>query len=633
MKRIWALLLMTAMVLSLLGGCSGGPAEPSGTPDGDNTASPPNGDAGTSPPEGGGEASPPEGDTGSDTDAPGGGDVPGGETPKDDGEDKTDDGPVVWDDACAPGDSWGWTVSVRLELSGDVPAGGFGYILFGTADGRPALSAGIEAGEDGAIRLAACRFKGTEDRESVLKDAKPVTVDTGKPLLLSVSRSGDETVMRLSLSQSDSVLAEAVTEEISNRDFSKAVRVGFWTECPEIAFSDLKKEELEKPLNEMEQLLSEISPEDRGYYLRIAEQAQKDVRKNFWTGDLKTGKLVPTWNGLPGDDLPDPRGSIWETSMLVFGIYDMWFLTGDSVYEDMLRAEARFFREDFQPWELENAGGNFNWASDDCSWNAMMLLTFYTVTQDEWFLKRAINLLDNTYSRWYDPDKDMMYYGDNSTSMSLYEVGIALSWMRIWEITGQQRFYDQALASYERMQKKLGREDGIYYVESLDEIFSDNPPALSIHEAASNSFLTANMGMASLSVKFYRATGEKEYLDRAYRTTRGILANYNDNGVLLDDRDAWTNGTFTAFYVSDVLSLPGTEEMRELLYATARSIVTNDRTEDGYYGGTWSGPPDAAGSIWTAGGSTPQQCNTTGTAVMIVTAAALLEAGVDDYVR
>ena len=154
-----------------------------------------------------------------------------------------------------------------------------------------------------------------------------------------------------------------------------------------------------------------------------------------------------------------------------------------------------------------------------------------------------------------------------------------------------------------------------------------------ISEGGSSSFLGGNMAMAALSAKFYKITGEQKYLDRVYATNAGILQHYNNNGVLLNDRDAWTNGTFASFYASWVLTLPDTEQMQQLMKDTAVSIVTNDRTADGYYGGSWQGPPAGPSSVWASGGSVAQQTMTSGTTVAIVVGTALLEAGIQDYVR
>ena len=116
-----------------------------------------------------------------------------------------------------------------------------------------------------------------------------------------------------------------------------------------------------------------------------------------------------------------------------------------------------------------------------------------------------------------------------------------------------------------------------------------------------------------------------------YKTNEGILKYYVIDGVLLNDRDAWTNGTFAAFYATEVLSLPDTDEVTQLLKDTAVSIITKDRTADGYYGGSWQG--NAEGGVWASGGSKPLQTMTSGTTVQIIVAAALAEAGIKDYVR
>ena len=374
--------------------------------------------------------------------------------------------------------------------------------------------------------------------------------------------------------------------------------------------------------------------EGRGddYFRNMAVSAVDDVIKNWWDGDAAagTGHIKFASHGFHEEGMTVSGTCPWETSMIYACIYDMWFLTGDEYYKNLLLSEAAVYRE-LDEKALEYASGNYNWASDDCSWNAIMYLSFYNMTQDSWFLDRAIGLLDSVMERWYNEEKDFLYYKDDVDYMSYYEAGIALSWLRIWEITQEQRYYDLALGAYNRVQKNLGRDDGLYYCEAT--VFWPTGNKDAIGEAGSSSALAGNMCMAALSAKFYKITGDQTYLDRVYLTNQGLLKYYNKDGVLLNDRDAWTNATFTAFYVSEVLSLPDTEEMQTLIYDTAISIYQNARTSDGYYGGSWSGPAEGNQSVWYIKGSTPQQCMTTGTSVMMITAAALLEAGIDNYLR
>lgn len=387
------------------------------------------------------------------------------------------------------------------------------------------------------------------------------------------------------------------------------------------------------PKTKMEQLLSAISPEaNEDYYLQLAKLCVSDLLDHFWTGDEKTGYMTPVWQGFP-TDLADERGAIWEAAEVMFNVYDLWVLTGEEIYKDYMVAEANFYKQNYENdlSAIETAGALLNTASDDCAWTGMFLLNFYNVTGDMWFVERAINLLDDAYDRWYSEDLGGgLWYKDGVDCKSLYEAGIALDWLRIWEITGEQRFYDLALESYSWMHECLLRDDGIYACEATA---AGHRGSGEIHEGGSSSFLGGNMAMAALAAKFYKITGEQVYLDRVYAINEGILKNYNNNGVLLNDRDAWTNGTFATYYASWVLSLPDTEEMQKLLQDTAVSIVTNDRTADGYYGGSWQGPASGPSSVWASGGSVAQQTMTSGTTVAIVLGAAMLEAGIDDYVR
>ena len=73
--------------------------------------------------------------------------------------------------------------------------------------------------------------------------------------------------------------------------------------------------------------------------------------------------------------------------------------------------------------------------------------------------------------------------------------------------------------------------------------------------------------------------------------------------------------------------------MQQAIKTTALSILRNARTVDGYYGGSWSGPAEGKLSTWWLIESKPQQIMTSSSSVLMITAAALLEAGVTSYVR
>ncbi len=366
-------------------------------------------------------------------------------------------------------------------------------------------------------------------------------------------------------------------------------------------------------------------------YSELAKLAVTDNIKNWWYGDSTTGYIHPTHSGYKLD--ANESAPIWEGAMVLYNIYDLYVLTQSDYYKNYLVAEAAYYKNKYEGFAsaLENPAGRPGPASDDCAWAAMLYLIFYEVTNDEWFIKRCANLCINTQNRWYDEELGGIKYSDTNDSMSLYETGLTLSWIRLYEITKEKKYYNYALASYNRLHEKLYYDDGLYYCE----VNKDGPRGgvFHINEAGSSSFLAGNMAMATIAAKLYKITNDNKYLERVYETNAGILKWYNVGGVLLNDRDAWTEGSYASYYASNVLTLDNTEEIRELFMNTALSIMTNARTDDGRYGGTWQGPAEGSGSRWYSGGSVPQQIMTSGSSVAFVTAAAILEAEIKDFTR
>ncbi len=520
----------------------------------------------------------------------------------------------------------GWSVQVNLKADNK----GVVRILLGRKNKEAKAAVRLEFLAEGVVVPKIETISGDYYGEEIVA-GEIVSYDKNSPITVTVSYYEEVLWLDVALMQNDKKIGGIYTGELTKRTMSALAYAGVDASVAGVtvdSFGVGKSEELVSPVDV---LLTKKQPGDEGFYRDLAKIAVQDLLDNFWEGDYQTGHLKRTWDGLPGDDLADHRGSLWETSMAMAAISDLWAATGDDFYKQLLVAEADYIKTNVRPEEFDNAGGMFFWATDDCGWIALKLLSFYHATGDMWFVESAITLLDSTDERWYDPALGSLYYKDDVDYMSLYEVSIALSWLRIWEITGQQRFYDLALRSYNGMQNRLGRDDGLYYCEA--NIHLPEGDKYDIGEGGSTSFLTGNMGMAAMSVMLHRITGEQKYLDQAYKTTEGLLTYYDRGGVLINDRDGWTNGAFAGFYASYVLSLPNTEQMQQLLNKTALSIMQNARTVDGYYGGSWSGPATGSGSVWFTKGTIPQQVNTSATSVMIVTAAAILEAKVENYIR
>jgi hypothetical protein len=362
---------------------------------------------------------------------------------------------------------------------------------------------------------------------------------------------------------------------------------------------------------------------DRDYHVRIAKAAVGDLLRHYWVGDAATGHILETHGGYGGQHLPDPRGGLWERAMLVFALDSLYQVTRDPDLRRRIAADWKTTKSRFSAEELESCGTGINPACDDCGWSARLYLTAYRNTNGPDALDRAKGLVTNAFNRWADDALGGgLWYNDSRQLKSLYQVALALDSLEIWEATGDSAFKSRALSAYEWMEKRLLRPDGLYWCDcgAAGPVGAERPD--DIHEAGSVSFLGGNMGMGVLHARLYRITGQELYRERALRTARAIRARQTDGkGALLDDRDAWTNGTFAGDWAREVLSLPGIgSEDVAAVENTARAIYERARTRDGFYSGCWNGPAEGPGCRWCVVGSRPRQITTSSSAVNVIVA-------------
>lgn len=387
--------------------------------------------------------------------------------------------------------------------------------------------------------------------------------------------------------------------------------------------------------------------------LKLALAAQQDMLKNFWRGDAKTGHMMKEDHGL---ETAGQQYMIWAHTMMLLGMDIMYEATGDPELKDRIAAQWNFTRDNFTEEMLTRPGRWPNIAVDDAGWDAMAYMIWYRVTGDSYALKVAGKTIRNSYEYWKDGTvaNGLWYIRDkerpenDATFKSLYSVGLVMAALDYCAVTDDQSLLDDTLAVYRWMENNLLRDgkkeyptfvldchDHLYFTD-----FNVNRPSRTepngpdggvrpydIKEAGSVSFLAGNMAMGAIHARLYKMTGDEHYKKRALETVRAITDGpYNNKGVLLNDRDAWTTASFVKWWVSEVLTLPGvTKQDRELFFNTARSIYNNARTSKGYYGGSWSGPAEGNGSAWYRGGSVPEQIMTSANSTNIIMAAALLE--------
>jgi len=365
------------------------------------------------------------------------------------------------------------------------------------------------------------------------------------------------------------------------------------------------------------------------HYLPLAIAAVNDLLSHWWIGSADAGQIANTWNGYT-TNLPDARGGLWERAMFYTALDDLWRTTHDPVLQQMLASDWRRTESLYPTNQLQACGqdSGVNWAVDDAGWSSIMYLDAYDATGDPAALLCAKGLVNSAFDRWLDNQLGGgMWYSDADQIKSLYQVAIVLSSFRIYELTGDQSYYDRALQCYTWMETYLLRSDDLYWCDyNSSGPAGENRPN-QIAETNSVVSLGGAMAMGLLHARLYRLTGDTNYLNRAVRTANAI---YNSPlltpaGIYLDDRDAWTQGTFAGDWAREVLSLPGIEPKHWVaLWKTASTIFTKDRT-NGYYGGSWAGPAEGPGSAWWVNGSVPEQITTSSSSVHMITAAAASE--------
>lgn len=362
-----------------------------------------------------------------------------------------------------------------------------------------------------------------------------------------------------------------------------------------------------------------------------ARRGVDDLLRHFWIGDERTGHIVNTWRGYT-NALPDPRGALWERAMLCIALDNASRTLGEPAYARRLQADWQRTTAAYTPTALEACGARSgtSWAADDAGWAALMFLAAHRATGDRAALDRARGLVGHAFDRWLDDQLGGgLWYSDDHKTKSLYQVALLLAAFRLEELTGDRTLHDRALACYTWIETRLLRADGLYWcdVDQTGPVGATRPN--NIREANSVAFLGGNMAMGVLHAHLFRMTGDDLYRQRAIRTADALLSHLvTDQGIYLNDRDAWADGVFAGDWAREVLPLPGIgARHRAVLRATADSIAQHARTADGFYGGSWAGPAEGPASRWFVKNSKPQQIMTSANTVNMLVAAAALEGG------
>lgn len=504
-----------------------------------------------------------------------------------------------------------WVFSSHIHILDSSRDVGSARLAFADEEDKPIIIVSVERHRSG-ISLA-CVDVGIKEMKRIMTSGWIPGDDSSYEL--TVRRIGNS--LHVILTGNNGLTYEETTPEIDQSVFAAIAEIGVGSYASKVNFYNIEYESLAK-----------MPPAISGHYASLARSAMDDLNKNFWRGDPKTGNILPTYNGYFAAKLPLPRGGLWERGMMIFCMDTLYHATNDPIIRSQLSSEWSRIKRIYTIKELEQPGNNTpHPACDDTGWDARLYMVFYHDLGDRYALQRAKSLVNNAFNRWLDDEfGGGMWYNDAHDAKSLYQVGIVLDAFEIWEATHDQNFYDRAKSCYDWMESHLLREDGLYWCDYNADgpIGKDRPD--DIREAGSVTFLGGNMGMAAVHAFLYRTTGDDEYLKRAQRTVQAISTKLIKEGIYLNDRDAWANGTFACEWARDVLTLPGIDiKHKDIFFETADSIYKYDRTPNGYYGGCWNGPADGPRSRWSMIGSRPQQIMTSASSANMIMGAALLE--------
>lgn len=398
-------------------------------------------------------------------------------------------------------------------------------------------------------------------------------------------------------------------------------------------------------------------------YRKMAKKALADMNGHYWT-DKDGGHYIDTHGGT--EEVTNFI-AFWCSSIPVFALHTYYAATNDEDAKAKIAAQWQHIQDKFREEQLTGRLGQApNTAADDAAWDALYYLRTYQITGDTKALDYARLLVRNSFDHWaIDGDlSNGMWYCDPTLYegdiwASTYCAAHILVTLEYCDITRgtddfDQELLDDAMKLYQWIEEHMRRdrvktyENGLqngdsYTVNTVDYLYwmdynfdrstrtEKNGPdggtrPDDITDNGSVSALLANMLMSSINAILYRQTGEDIYRQKAVETANSMTKRYNIAGSLINDRDAYTNATFVYEYVKEVLPLEGIEPATiEVIGSTARNIVQDCRTEEGFYKVCWRKIPLGGKACTRDVQKEYEKMQVTATTVSMVCGAALAE--------
>ncbi|ATG53426.1 glycoside hydrolase family 76 [Brachybacterium ginsengisoli] len=293
--------------------------------------------------------------------------------------------------------------------------------------------------------------------------------------------------------------------------------------------------------------------------------------------------------------------SWWNSAVALQTIGDYMLRSGDLRFLDQLERTFERNKGPFPAGELsgdEIYGSFCSRAIDDSGWWALTWMRAYDLTGEQKHLDMAVTI-GEFMSDFWDPSTcgGGIWWDEERTYKNAVTNG---QWIRLTaqlhaRIPGDRQWLERALEAWEwYAHGAMIGEDGLLN-DGLTDACENN------HDRV----YTYNQGLAiGGALELWRATGDETQLERARCFADSALAEgaLVEDGILVEWTDALgesTNDNHKQFkgiflrYLMDLADTTGDARYREFVARQAASIWERDRTLDGRLGVRWSGEESA----------------------------------------
>lgn len=327
---------------------------------------------------------------------------------------------------------------------------------------------------------------------------------------------------------------------------------------------------LEKYNVEKYHLLSEtypVNPENQVTYLAEGSEQKKDQEVSF----------------------------LWPYSGMLSGCISLYEATGNEKYlkvlEERIIPGLDLYWDNTRTPHCYQSHPMFNGESDrfydDNDWLAIDFCDLYALTKDQQYLLKAKELYEYIYSGWDEVLGGGIYWCEQkkTSKNTCSNAPATVLCMKLYNLTKEQKYLDQALATYHWTKNNL--------CDPSDQVYWDN---ISLDKTIGKAKFTYNSGqMIQAGVLLYQTTSDETFLKDAQNTAKGAYNHFLSKRTGIDGKDAYfypSNPWFNVILLRGLIALAEVDNNYEYVNTmadNARYAWKYTRDENGFLGNDWAG--------------------------------------------